>query len=412
MSERERKIVDAPLFQRLRRVHQLALTKYVYPTAEHSRFVHSLGTLQSATKIFLGLLRKSESDIFAQEDHTRLLTLLRFASLLHDIGHLPFSHATEKVLLSPARHEDVSRFVIKHYNPIAEVLQDDANIVESILSGEVIKRYEILPEIISGDLDADRTDYLLRDSYYCGVKYGEYDFPRYSQSFGVESNKGGLRLIINESDVFVAESLLIARYHYNLQVPYHRTRTGFDLALNAYLREKQEGGCLELPIHVDDSGNIESIDFDSFELFDDYSMFEMIKRDYVDGNNWAAILLRQDHLRCVFDEVDDGNSIDLFEAIKARLEESWLAENRDYFLSKENIWLFKRKSEKHASEDDESNYIYVKKRTGELVPLHEYSSFLKNNVNVRLLRIYTTRQAMKDVKSIIEEARGWTTREI
>lgn len=245
LTEEERRIIDTPLFQRLRRIHQLALTKYVYPTAEHSRFVHSLGVVHCATAIFSGLFEHQLTTI-SKADLTRMLKLLRFAALLHDIGHLPFSHATEKVLLDSISHEDVSQFIIRNYQPIVDILEEDAPIVASILSSKVKKKYKILHEIISGNLDADRADYLLRDSYYCGVKYGEYDFVRYAQSFGARDDIDNyLRLIVNERDIFVIESFLVARYHYTLQVPYHRTRTGYDLALDVYLKEKKQKGELK-----------------------------------------------------------------------------------------------------------------------------------------------------------------------
>ncbi|MDY6852061.1 MAG: HD domain-containing protein, partial [Thermodesulfobacteriota bacterium] len=299
LTDKEKKIIDLPLFQRLRRVHQLALTKYVYPTAEHSRFVHSLGAVHCATAMFAGIFQHNDTHtrLLTESEQDRFLGLLRFAALLHDIGHLPFSHGAEKELLGDLGHEDISQYLITKYGPLQSILEDDAQIVSSILSSSTMRqKYKILHEIISGHLDADRADYLMRDSYICGVKYGEYDFERYMQSFGAFKENSSLRLFVNERDIFVVEAFLMARYHYNLQVPYHRTRTGYDLILRRYFRDLQERRLYEEFFKKDETGKIAELDTNFYEDFDDYAVFEQIKKDYRAGNKWAEMLLRQGHL--------------------------------------------------------------------------------------------------------------------
>lgn len=335
-----------------------------------------------------------------------MLKLLRFAALLHDIGHLPFSHATEKALLDSISHADVSQFIIRNYKPIVDILEEDTPIVASILSSKVKKKYKILHEIISGNLDADRADYLLRDSYYCGVKYGEYDFVRYAQSFGVQEINNYLKLIVNERDIFVIESFLVARYHYTLQVPYHRTRTGYDLVLEVYLKDKKQNDELNLNkfITIDDSGRITSLDFKFFEDFDDYSIFEAIKRDYRKDNPWAKILLRQDHLKCVFDELGSKEeySKDFKSKVKS-LSRSELEENKEFFVTTRKVVLFKESSEKD-NDFDEGNQqsILVLKTNGDLVNIEDYSQLIKTvNNESRILRIYARSDKIKEVKKII-----------
>ncbi len=407
LTEEERRIIDTPLFQRLRRIHQLALTKYVYPTAEHSRFVHSLGVVHCATAIFSGLFEHQLTTI-SKADLTRMLKLLRFAALLHDIGHLPFSHATEGVLLDSISHEDVSQFIIRKYQPIVDILEEDAPIVASILSSKVKKKYKILHEIISGNLDADRADYLLRDSYYCGVKYGEYDFVRYAQSFGARDdidNYNYLRLIVNERDIFVLESFLVARYHYTLQVPYHRTRTGYDLALEVYLKEKKQKDELNNFIDINDYGMITSLNFEFFEDFDDYYLFEMIKRDYRKNNPWAKILLRQSHLKCLFDELGSEEYIEDFKKKVNLLHKSELEENRDFFVTTRKVVLFKETSEKRDARHGKNNQsgILVQKINGKLIDIAQYSQLIRTvNNESRLLRIYATLDKEAEVKKIID----------
>lgn len=411
LTDQECKIVDTPLFQRLRRIHQLALTKYVYPTAEHSRFVHSLGVLHCATVIFTGLFEHQLTELSVAHV-IRMLKLLRFAALLHDIGHLPFSHATENALLESVNHEDVSQYIIRHYQPIVDILEEDAPIVASILSSKVKKKYKILHEIISGNLDADRADYLLRDSYYCGVKYGEYDFVRYAQAFGAREIDNYLRLIVNERDIFVVESFLVARYHYTLQVPYHRTRVGYDIALDVYLKEqKQKGELKELNnfIDIDDSGAITRLDFDFFEDFDDYFIFEMIKRDYRKNNNiWAKILLRQDHMRCLFDELASKEEyIKDFKYNVALLRKSDLEENKDFFVATPKVVLFKESSENNTDCEEKRSTkesVLVQKINGETLNITDYSGLIKTvSAEARPLRIYSTPDKKQIVENIINQ---------
>ncbi len=107
LTKLEMEIIDTPIFQRLRRIHQLALTKYVYPSAEHSRFVHSIGVMHCASLIYEGIFNHKQTDVLSQPT-SKKLQLLRLAALLHDVGHLPFSHAAEEELLPPGiTHEDL-----------------------------------------------------------------------------------------------------------------------------------------------------------------------------------------------------------------------------------------------------------------------------------------------------------------
>lgn len=135
-TDAEMKIIDTPVFQRLRRIHQLALTKYVYPGAEHSHFVHSVGVMQAATEVFRHILDDEKvpqkikdeiNKIFTNKNEISLaLKRLRFAALLHDVGHLPFSHATEEVLLKKEiNHEDIGWYIIIEHPEISETIRQE-----------------------------------------------------------------------------------------------------------------------------------------------------------------------------------------------------------------------------------------------------------------------------------------------
>jgi len=404
LTDSELKIVDTPVFQRLRRIGQLALTKYVYPTAEHSRFVHSLGVLQAATNIFtevLGFnpqLRKGDEKVLLQD-----LKTLRFAALLHDIGHMPFSHAAEKFFLSDGdedtTHEDIGKYVIRNCTEITEQIEKcdiDPNAVASLLKGKCTQRLAILKKFISGEFDADRADYLLRDSYFCGVKYGEYDYIRYAGSFRIVDDEDGQRkFAVERGNLHAVEAFLLARYHYYLQVPFHRTRRGYDLVLHRYFEDLQERG--DLPdTGVTASSNGLRIDFDCFQFLDDYTIFELIKQDMANGNPWAKILMRQDRLHPIFDteKESEGNENDFLD-LQGDLEKADLKPNHDYFT-------FSKRIEVHtilekSDEKGENTYPVVDKaQDGKIVgTILDHSSLLDSTRDkpAHIRRIYVTTSA-------------------
>jgi uncharacterized protein len=201
----ERRVIDSMPFQRLRNIHQLAMTYLVYPGATHKRFEHSLGVMEIASRIFdvvtdpQNLLHDSVRQIVPDEEGRRYWkSVIRMAALCHDVGHLPFSHAAEKELLpSGYDHERLTVDIIRsremndiwtgmtpplRADDIAKLAVGAAKIAPLQLS-----TWEaILSEIIIGDaFGADRMDYLLRDSYHAGVQYGVYDHHRLISSLRI-----------------------------------------------------------------------------------------------------------------------------------------------------------------------------------------------------------------------------------
>lgn len=350
LTEDECKIVDLPIFQRLRRVHQLALTKYVYPAAEHSRFVHSLGVMNAATLIFQELYRNNEK-IFEREEPKliRQFKTLRFAALMHDIGHLPFSHAAEKFLLKGGKHEDLSGYIIENTPEIMKVLK--ASGIRGDFVSELIKgnsQDKILSRIISGEFDADRADYLLRDSHNCGVEYGIYDFIRYISSFEIDEKNN--EIYVCEDNIPIVESLITARYYYNLQVPYHRTRQAADIALNKYLEEKAQS---KNPFSTFDLK--EKISLEDFIWFDDYTIIEEVKNDIKNSTSeWAPYVLRLEHLKC-FEQITYNNKLDsqYKKEFEKELENKGFYVGKDYFI--ENTPLMHHKLVDSSDENNVEN---------------------------------------------------------
>jgi HD superfamily phosphohydrolase len=198
-------LLDSPPLQRLRYVRQLGFSYLVYPGANHTRFEHSLGTMflaDVAARRF-GLPRKER-------------TLVVAAGLLHDIGHGPFSHASEPLMEQylHTRHDDIERIVSRGLT--ADLLREhgiDPSDLSSIVRGE-----HRLSGIIHGDLDVDRMDYLLRDAYYTGAPYGTVDAQRLIRH--LIQTPGG-ETVLDENGVNAAESLLIARTLMRPSVYYH-----------------------------------------------------------------------------------------------------------------------------------------------------------------------------------------------
>ncbi len=201
LDEFEIKLVDTPQIQRLRRIKQLGFTYLVYPGATHTRFEHSIGTMHLASELAdnLGLSNENKK-------------MLRVSALLHDAGHSPFSHVSEGVL--DTSHEILTSKLIRE-SQIYDILSEtfDPREIIKIINGE-----GALGQIISGELDVDRMDYLLRDSYYTGVAYGVIDVERLIHSMKLEEN-----LVVDKKGIPAAESALVARYFMYPSVYQHHT---------------------------------------------------------------------------------------------------------------------------------------------------------------------------------------------
>ena len=222
---REGDIVDSPVFQRLRHIRQLAMAYLVYPSATHSRFEHTLGVLHVAGRMCARL------DI--DPPHTQTI---KFAALLHDIGHGPFSHPSEEVLaeLAPADvkakaggldkiHELITRRIIRTDPDLSRLLADREReqIVRLLDEGLDEPLYK---QVVSGALDADKQDYLLRDSYSCGVRYGVFDLERLHGVLTRDTGPEGVQLVVEEDGLHTLEQFVLARYFLTTQVIRHKGR--------------------------------------------------------------------------------------------------------------------------------------------------------------------------------------------
>ena len=205
-------IISHPFYQRLRRIQQMALAQLVYPGAVHTRMHHSLGAYHLMS-MAINELRDKGVDITSEE-----ALAAKAAILLHDIGHGPYSHALEKVLLKGINHEDLSLVIMhalnKDSNPI---LKDQLSLAIKIFTNQYPKKF--LHQLISGQLDVDRLDYLSRDSFFTGVSEGVVGYERILKMLTVCDNE----LVVEEKGINSVEKFLLSRQLMYWQVYRHKT---------------------------------------------------------------------------------------------------------------------------------------------------------------------------------------------
>lgn len=266
LTQMEVEIIDTPIFQRLRGLRQLARVNYVFPGAEHSRYVHSIGVLY-----IMGLMTDHllKSQMLDEDDVVKM----RAAALLHDIGHYPFSHLGESVYgyckdsenagnildsedseekekplyvlasshSKSAHHEQLGKYIVVNNEQISGILKKyglDPLEIGEIFTGERGSRNNVYTQLLHSSLDADRLDYLLRDSYQTGVKYGLVDLQYLVRLLMVVDNpdtddnpslKGNDKVLVcNKKGQHVVEHFLMSRYFHYSQVIFHKTNAAFE----------------------------------------------------------------------------------------------------------------------------------------------------------------------------------------
>jgi len=287
------KLIDTPEMQRLKRIRQLGVSWFTYPSATHDRFAHSLGVSFIAGKMFDQLWgNNSESvKIFSVSakkeipvDRTLLKLLVQTTGLLHDIGHGPFSHAFEQIMKGHKpkiskedshvdgkiqekkfKHEEYSKDIINSelhcvYRTICSYFDENDGLLgeESKEPGKDFTHWIIdlisgtfggnssvqwMNDIISSQLDADRIDYLLRDAYMCGVQYAQFDRQWLIRHLSIRSMEGSdeERVVIDaKKGIYTLESFIVSRYHMYEQVYFHKTTRGVEKLLESILKRAKD----------------------------------------------------------------------------------------------------------------------------------------------------------------------------
>ena len=318
----ERKVLNSRPFQRLRHIHQLAMTYLVYPGATHKRFEHSLGVMELASRVFdivtnpdnvMQDIRNLLDPLASKDKRAYWRRVVRMAALCHDIGHLPFSHAAEKELLPEGwDHERLTRAIVssKELKEIWDSATPPLRYedIEKLAVGpknahdlEFSDWEAILAEIIVGDaFGVDRMDYLLRDSHHAGVAYGRFDYYRLIDTLRIlppppsDKNKNSKEpaLGMEEGGIQSAEALMLARYFMYSQVYFHPVRRIYDIHLMDFLKEWLDDG----KFSIDSSTHLKMTDNEITAAL----WKAAFKEDEI-GHSHARRIVRREHFKRLYE---------------------------------------------------------------------------------------------------------------
>jgi len=214
-------LIQHPYFQRLRRIKQLGLTHLVYPGALHTRFQHALGAMHLMMSA-LDVLKSKGINITEEEHEAACIAIL-----LHDIGHGPFSHVLEDTIINNVKHEELSRLIMNRLN-----IYSDNAITDAIAIFDNTYPAGFFHQLVSGQLDMDRIDYLRRDSFYSGVSEGTIGSERIIKMLNVIDDK----LVIEAKGIYSIEKFLVARRFMYWQVYLHKTALTAEMMLKSILK--------------------------------------------------------------------------------------------------------------------------------------------------------------------------------
>lgn len=284
-------IIKHPLMQRLSRIKQLGMASIVYPGAQHTRFLHSLGAYHLTSEALLSLQQKG---VFIFDSEAEAVCA---AILMHDIGHGPFSHVLEHTLINGVSHEDISLLMMEQIN---KEMNGQLNLAISIYKDEYHKRF--LHQLISSQLDMDRLDYLRRDAFFTGVSEGNIGSARIIKMLNVNEDK----LVVEQKGIYSIENYLTARRLMYWQVYLHKTTVAAEKALVNMLERAKElvrhghhlfaSPSLEFFLSHDVTLSDFSIDSEAlrhYEMLDDNDIWSALKV-WAGGEDRILSLLAQD----------------------------------------------------------------------------------------------------------------------
>jgi len=359
-----KKLIDSSLFQRLRRIRQLSGVQMVFHGAEHSRFSHSLGVYEIANRFL------TVPDIQEALDLRSKLIFLS-AALLHDIGHGAYSHAFEDVF--GVDHEKIGASLILENKELRGVLDEiDKNFatdVASVIKKE--KKFPLIEQLISSQLDVDRLDYLERDAYFTGAAYGHIDLDRLIRVLYIKDGQ----VVFKLSGIHAIENYLISRYHMYWQVYYHPVARAYEVNLEKiYMRVKDL-----LISGFEFKGNVEPLknvisnpsQIDNYIKLDDFYINGLIA-SFLDSKDAILKELATDFMnRKIWGYVNDT------EENKEKIEEikkSFKQEDLKYFTSYRTV-------ENSTYRDDGENFgdkIYILLENGKISTLKEQSKIIES----------------------------------
>lgn len=398
----ERKLIDSAPFQRLRHIHQLALTSLIYPGATHRRFEHSLGVMHLAGRVFDVVTRNLAPAVQARltETHESLgqwRAIVRAAALLHDVGHLPFSHAAEEELLPDGlTHESLTIRLLQddelrsllEAKPFAACVEDVIKLATGKDSGLELNAWEtILSDIITGSsFGVDRIDYLMRDSYHSGVAYGSLDYLRLTDCVrilpfpgqGQELEEAPLHLGVTEGGIYSAEALVMARHWMFSQVYFHRVRMLYDEYLCRFMMEWLGAGGYP----SDNAGHL---------ALTDNEVYAALRSAAADkgapGHEWAGRICRRHH-HALFRTIGEEESLHQRASLSEKLAALELG------LGKNNVLRIRRR--KSAGVND----FPVQRANGQIAAAKSLSRALSEAPLAFADHVYVSKGLEKEAQKI------------
>ncbi len=382
----ELKIIDNPIFQRLRRIRQLSGAHLTYPGAQHTRFEHSLGVMHISGQAGQAL---QEKGILKKDD----IENLRLAALLHDIGHGPFSHLFEEVLQEKRKisHEEIGKRIILK-TEIGDSLSKsgyDKKFITKLAFGD--SKLQFMYEIISGVLSADMMDYLLRDGYYTGAEHAKIDHKRLTQSLEVYQKK----LALEKSALHSFESMMHSRYQMFRAVYFHKTVRSAEVML------------LESMRLADDELGLTSLNLiDYVKLTDESVLLKLLSLSGRTSELRKAKKIAEDYqnrqlLKCVFERIltnkDKLGKMKTSQLRKKISKKSRVNENEIFIDSSITSSLPLGPSKKELQ-----SIILVtrdsSKRHAEKIPISQIPLVSQMSGFMNILRVYTTNKNRKKVE--------------
>ena len=359
--------LDSKEFQRLRRIRQLGGDFQVYPTAEHSRFSHSLGVYEIVRR----MVTEVKSLCVELTEYEKVCVML--AGLLHDVGHGPFSHAFEHV--TNHSHEEYTAKIILGNTELNAILravseklpQDIVSIIQHT------HKNDILNQIVSGQLDADRMDYLLRDSYFTATSYGQFDLERILRTMRVRKTAEGRKVIVVKyTGIHSVEDYIMARYQMYWQVYYHPVARSYEAVFiqlfnrlkDIFKGDKDYFEDMKVLIPFLEKSEVS---VDEYFKLDENSLLYCCVLIQDKGDKIAVDLAKRLQNRNLFEYVD-YNEENLTQ-IKNMLKKSGLDER--YYLRIENI-------EASVYSPYKGRKILIEKLNGDIVALEKASTIVES----------------------------------
>ena len=359
--------LDSKEFQRLRRIRQLGGDFQVYPTAEHSRFSHSLGVYEIVRR----MVTEVKSLCVELTEYEKVCVML--AGLLHDVGHGPFSHAFEHI--TNHSHEEYTAKIILGNTELNAILRAVSEKLPQDIVSIIQHTHEndILNQIVSGQLDADRMDYLLRDSYFTATSYGQFDLERILRTMRVrKTNEGRKVIVVKYTGIHSVEDYIMARYQMYWQVYYHPVARSYEAVFIQLFNRLKDIFKVDKDYFEDMKVLIpflekSEVSVDEYFKLDENSLLYCCALIQDKEDKIAADLARRLQNRNLFEYVD-YNEENLAQ-IKNMLKEKNFDER--YYLKIENI-------EASVYSPYKGRKILVEKLNGDIVALEKASTIVES----------------------------------